>query len=450
MAGRLYSGRRRRFLAGMADGVAVFQSAPTVQRNGDVEHPYRQDSDFHYLTGFEEPGAYAVLQKSGRKHTFTLFVQPGDPEMEVWTGKKVGLEGAKEQYGADEAWSNAEFFDRLPGLLTNQERLYVEFGRDTEFDGRVTRIIESLKAEARKGVFGPWQIIDPRSVLWGQRLEKSAADIRTLQKACNITKAAFAAAMRAVRPGMGEWELAAVVEFEFKRRGSPRVGFETICASGANATTLHYITNDSNIGSDDLVLIDAGAEYGFVTADISRTFPASGRFTEPGLTVYKWVLKAQEAAIARVRPGVTYREVHEAGLEVLCRGLKSMGALKGSVKKIIEKATYQPYFMHRIGHWLGADVHDVGPYFDGAKSVKLKPGMVITIEPGLYFPEADPTPKELRGIGVRIEDDVLVTEKGNRVLTDGLPKEPGDIEDLMAGKGDWWDDLRPVTINRKP
>jgi len=433
----------------LSDGVALFQSAPTVQRNGDVEHPYRQDSDFHYLTGFEEPGAYAVLQKAGRKRTFTLFVQPCDPEMEVWTGKKVGLEGAMERYGANEAFSRAEFFDRLPGMLTNQERLYVEFGRDTGFDARLTSVIESLKAEARKGVFGPWRIIDPRTVLWELRLEKSAADIRTLQKACDISKAAFAAAMRAVRPGMGEWELAAVVEFEFRRRGSPRVGFETICASGANATTLHYITNDSTIGEEDLVLMDAGAEYNYVTADISRTFPASGRFTEPGLTVYKWVLKAQKAAIAKVRPGVTYREVHEAGLEVLCRGLKSMGAVKGSLKKIIEKATYQPFFMHRIGHWLGADVHDVGPYFDGSKSVKLRPGMVITIEPGLYFPKGDPSPKALGGIGVRIEDDVLVTEKGNRVLTDGLPKEPADIEDLMAGKDDWWDDLRPVSVKRK-
>ena len=448
MASKLYAGRRRRFLDRMKDGTAIFSSAPTTQRNGDVENPYRQDSDFHYLTGFEEPGAYAVFCKKGRKRTFTLYVQPNDPEMEVWTGKKVGPEGAIDRYGANEAFPTAEFIQQLPGLLTNQECLYVEFGRDTDFDGVMTKVIEGLKAEARKGVFGPWELIDPRPVLWNLRLRKGPEDIRTLQKACDITKAAFAAAMRAVRPGMGEWELAALVEFEFKRRGSSRVGFETICASGNNATTLHYITNDSRIGEDDLVLIDAGAEYGFLTADISRTFPASGRFSEPGLTVYRWVLKAQKAAIEAVRPGVTYREVHETALEVLCRGLKSMGAVKGSVRKIIEEATYQPFFMHRIGHWLGADVHDVGAYFNGSESVKLVPGTVITIEPGLYFPDSEPTPKHLRGIGVRIEDDVLVTDGGNRVLTDGLPKEPKEIEAWMADPGSWWRDVEPVSVRK--
>ncbi|NOZ01385.1 MAG: M24 family metallopeptidase [Deltaproteobacteria bacterium] len=448
MASRLYSGRRRRFMDRMKDGVAIFQSAPTASRNGDVEHPYRQDSDFFYLTGFEEPGAIAVLSRSGRKRTFTLFVQPNDPEMEVWTGRKAGMDGAVEKYGANEAYARTEFAERLPGILTNRDRLYVRFGKDTDFDGTVTRAIEALKAEARKGVFGPWELIDPRRILWDMRLCKDPQEIKALEKACEITKAAFGSAMRAVRPGMGEWELAAVVEFEFRRRGSPRIGFETICASGANATTLHYISNDSRIGADYLVLIDAGAEYQMMTADISRTFPASGRFSEPGLTVYKWVLEAQKAAIAAVRPGVTYREVHETALNVLCRGLKSMGVLKGSVAKIIEKGAYQPFFMHRIGHWLGSDVHDVGAYFDGSKSIRLRPGAVITIEPGLYFPVSDKSPEHLRGIGVRIEDDVLVTSKGNRVLTEGLPKEPAEIEKWMAGPDSWWDGLKPVSIKR--
>jgi Xaa-Pro aminopeptidase len=250
--------------------------------------------------------------------------------------------------------------------------------------------------------------------------------------------------MRAVRPGMNERELAAVLEFEFRRRGGDRVGFETIAAAGKSATTLHYIRNDQPIRDRDLVLMDAGAEVSYVTADVTRTFPASGRFTEPGLSVYRWVLQAQKAAIAAIRPGATYREVHEAGLKVLCRGLVALGVLKGTVKTIVESGSYRPYFMHRIGHWLGSDVHDVGPYFVDGESIKLRPGMVITVEPGLYF--GDAAPKSVRGIGVRIEDDVLVTRNGNRVLTD-VPKEPDEIEALMSPPGSWWGRVEPVTID---
>ncbi len=442
----LFARRRRRFLARMQDGVAVFRAAPVARRNGDVDYPYRQDSDFYYLTGFEEPGAYAVFEKAGTRRRFLLFVEPGDPETDVWTGKKVGVEGAVRDFGADEAFPNREFLDRLKEILLNQPRLYLAFGRDPEFEREVLSRVEALKAEARKGHFGPWEVVDTRTILWEMRLRKSAEEVRALERACEVTMAGFEAAMRAVRPGMGEWELAAVLEFEFRRRGASRVAFETICAAGNNAATLHYVANRSRIREGDLVLMDAGAEVDYVAADITRTVPASGRFTEPGRTVYEWVLRAQEEAISAVRPGATYREVHEAGLRVLCDGLREMGVLKGTSSEIIETGAYQPFFMHRIGHWLGADVHDVGPYFRDGESIRLEPGMVMTIEPGLYFSQSNPAaPEWARGIGVRIEDNVLVTRDGHRVLTSRLPKTPQDVEEWMA-QGPWWGKVEPASI----
>jgi len=441
-----FAERRRRFLDAMEDGVAVFRSWPVSRRNGDVENPYRADSDFFLLTGFDEPESYAVLVKQGADRRYLLFVRPRDPEMETWVGRRAGLEGAVRDFHADEAFDSAQFFDRLPALLTNRPRLYLEFGVDPAFDGRVSGVIEALKDEARKGLCGPWQIVDPRQILWQMRLHKTDADVADLEAACAVTVAGFRAAFGAVTPGMNEGELAAVVEFEFRRRGAPRVSFETICASGANAATLHYIRNDATIDDGDLVLIDAGAEVGLVSADISRTFPANGRFTALQRRVYEWVLKAQEAAIAAVKPGTAYAKVHEAALKVLVAGLIDLGALKGTPAKLIETGAYRPWFMHRIGHWLGSDVHDVGPYFVDGASIPLEAGMVLTIEPGLYFADVPTTPKALRGIGIRIEDDVLVTAKGRRVLTGALPKTVADVEAAMADRGAWWNGVRPITV----
>lgn len=441
---KVFALRRNRFIEAMQDGLAIFRAAPVSVRNNDVEYPYRQDSDFYYLTGFEEPDAFAVFEKNGAFRKFILFVRPSDKEKEVWTGKRVGLEGAITEYGADEAHPTSEFFERLPGLLEKRHRLYMTFGRDPVFEGRVNTAIESLKAEVRRGAFGPWEVIDPRTILWEMRLLKTPYDLERIEMACKATAEGVRAAMLAVMPGMCERELAAVVEFEFRRRGSERVAFETICAAGANATTLHYVKNNATIQANDLVLVDAGCEIDYVSADITRTFPASGKFTEPGLSVYRWVLRAQEAAISAIKPGATYAQVHEAGLEVLCRGLKAMGVLKGSVKSIVEEGAYKPFFMHRIGHWLGSDVHDVGLYFEDGKSMPLRPGMVMTVEPGLYFGESAPEP--LRGIGVRIEDDLLVTEDGPRVLTADVPKDPREIEELMQDQGSWWRTLGPITV----
>ena len=440
-----FTDRRNRFLDQMSDGIAVFKSAPVCRRSADVDHPYRPDSDFFLLTGFDEPESYAVLLLRGIDRRFVLFVRPNDPEQETWVGRRAGLEGAVRDFGADEAEDSSRFFERIPGLLTNQPRLYLEFGADPTFDGRIGQIIEGLKAEARKNICGPWQIIDPRIILWEIRLLKTDRDIEAIEAACQVTLAGVAAGMQAVIPGMNERELAAVVEFEFRRRGSGHPGFETICASGANAATLHYIRNDAPIRDGDLVLIDAGAELGMVSGDISRTFPANGRFTSLQKRVYEWVLKAQEAAIATVKQDATYAQVHEAGLEILVAGLIDLGVLTGNPRELIETGAYRPYFMHRIGHWLGADVHDVGPYFVDGNSIKLRAGMVITIEPGLYFPDVPTTPEIFRGMGIRIEDDVLVTPTGSRVLTVALPKSVDAIEKFMNELGCWWNNLRPVT-----
>jgi Xaa-Pro aminopeptidase len=446
MVAECFARRRRRFLDAMQDGVAIFPSWPVQRRNADQDQAYRPDSDLFYLTGFGEQESVAVLVKDKRSVRYILFVRPRDPEMEQWVGHRAGVEGAVRDFGADEAHPIEELEARLPGLLENRATLYHEFGRHEAFDARLLRVIEDLKAGVRNGQFGPWTLIDPRTVLWPMRCVKDEADIAAIQRAADVTVAGFKAAMRAVVPGMNEGELAAVLEFEFKRRGAQRVGFETICAAGDHGTVLHYITNDGEIGADDLILLDAGAELDMVSADITRTFPASGRFSPMQRRVYEWVLAAQAAAIAAVKPGATYDQVHRAALEVLVDGLIDLKAVKGTRAEIIEQGTYRPYFMHRIGHWLGSDVHDVGAYHDGGKSIKLVPGMVITIEPGLYFKDDPSMPKALRGIGIRIEDDVLVVKGGRRVLTAELPKTVEDVEAFMAQPGSWWAWLHPVTV----
>ncbi|HNU69700.1 MAG TPA: aminopeptidase P N-terminal domain-containing protein [Myxococcota bacterium] len=437
--------RRETFFDMMEDGVALIPSGSPALRNGDVEYPFRASSDFFLLTGMTEPESWAVLTKQGQKRSFQLYVRPFDPEQEIWTGRRAGLKGARKTFGADVSHDVAEFFNHLPEMLQNQPRLYYSFGIDDRNDARILAVTNSLKQEARRGILGPWEIHDTRRITWRMRLTKDRLDILDQKKVACITAQAFKAAMRAVRPGLREYELASVVEFEFARRGGKRLAFDTICAAGANAATLHYTSNDAVIGPDDLVLVDAGAEHDMVTADITRTFPASGHFTKPQATAYQWVLKAQKAAIAKIRPGVTYAEIHRAGLEVLCAGLVAMKVLDAPIEQIIESQAYRPWFMHRIGHWLGLDCHDVGPYFIDGASIRLEPGMVITVEPGLYFRNQPEVPEEYRGIGIRIEDDVLVTTNGSKILTSDVPKEIKDIEAFMSESASWWDGIEPVS-----
>ena len=441
----VYKKRRERFFSRMEDGVAILKTAKVCRKTRDIDFPFRQDSDFFYLTGFDEPNAFAVFEKKGVNTKFVLFVTPSEPEEEVWTGKKCGVQEAIKDFGADEAYPSSEFLDRLKDFLTNANALYMKFGNDHDFERAIFEQVAKLREQERKGIFAPKKFFDITDVLSDLRVIKEQEEIETMKRACQITGIAFRSAMRAVRPGMGEWELQAVFEFEIKRRGG-KMAFDTVCASGANATVLHYSSNSCRIGKDGLVLLDGGAEVSYVASDATRTFPVDGRFKEPWLSVYKWVLRAQRVAIETLKEGVTYAQVHGSALECLCEGLVALGVLKGSTKEIIEEKKFEPYFMHRIGHYLGLDVHDEGAYFvKEGESRPLKAGMVITIEPGLYFPVADFVPEYLRGIGVRIEDDCLVTKNGCEVLTDDIPKEPEDIERWMAG-GSFWDRLLPASL----
>lgn len=440
--------RRNRFFDQMADGVAIFTSWPVQRRNADQDQAYRPDSDLYFLTGFEEQESAAILIKDGEFRRFVLFVRPRDPEQEQWVGFRAGVDGAVKDFAADQAYPIDEFESRLPDFLDKKANLYYEFGRHPEMDTKIFQVIEELKSGIRAGQFGPWTVTDPRTILWRMRQIKDDNDVKDLQKAADATAAGFLAAMKAVLPGMSERELASVVEFEFKRNGSQRVGFETICAAGNNGTILHYISNDAEIGPKDLVLLDAGAEVDMISADITRTFPASGKFTPIQKRVYEWVLKAQLAAIEAVKPGATYDEVSRAALEVLVDGLIDLGALEGTRDEIIETGAYRKYYMHRIGHWLGSDVHDVGVYHVNGKSITLEPGMVITIEPGLYFMDQPDTPEPLRAIGIRIEDDVLVVPGGRKILTSVVPKTVAEVEAFMADAGSWWRNLAPISVEK--
>jgi Xaa-Pro aminopeptidase len=433
---RMFAERRERFLARMEKGVAVVATAPMRVRSNDVEYKYRPDSDFHYLTGFCEPSAVAVLCKDHGTHRFVLFVLPRDKEKETWTGYRAGEEGAVARFGAEAAFPIDELPAKLKEFLANAERLYFRFGRDPRIDETVLATIQALAVQGRAGIHPPHTIVDPSVFLHEMRLIKSADDLACMRRAAGISAEAHREAMRAVYPGMYEYEVEAVLEYHFKRHGSPYPAYPSIVGSGPNATILHYTQNDRRMESGDLVLVDAGCEIEMYAADITRTYPVNGRFTRAQRAVYELVLAAQKEAIARVAPGATFQSVHDRAVEVLTQGLVDLGLLAGGVKDLIETSAYKKFYMHRTGHWLGIDVHDVGRYKTGDQSRVLEPGMVATVEPGLYFgPDEPGIPEDFRGIGVRIEDDVLVTTEGRDVLTAECPKEPADLErEVGAGR----------------
>jgi len=423
----IFETRRSLFFDRMDDGIAIIPSAREKQRNADITYPFRQDTDFYYLTGFEEPESVALLIKDGNNRRFVIFLRARIREEEQWTGRRLGPESAIDALGADEAFVIDEFWKKLPEFLTNKSVLYYLAGMNSDSDARINSILEDLKGQARLGNWGPWTTIDPRTILWNMRMYKSDFELENLKKACAITTNAFSRVIEAVRPGMFEYEVQALLEYEFRRGGSNRLGFETITAAGANATTLHYVKNDQRIGPDDMVLLDAGCEYGYITSDVTRTFPAGKHFSEAQRDIYTAVLDAQKASITKVRPGNTYQDVHMAAVYVLSERMRDLGILTGSVDEIVETRTFARYFPHRIGHWLGMDVHDCGPYFVNGESITLAANMVMTVEPGLYIPpEDEDVPAAFRGIGVRIEDDVLITKSGHSVLT-CPPKEPKDL-----------------------
>lgn len=416
------------------DSVAIISSAREATRSNDTHYRFRQDSDFYYLTGFDEPEAIAVIAPGHKEHPFTLFVRPRDPEREVWDGRRAGVEGAKEKYGADAAFPVAEFNEKLNDLLGGVSNLYYRIGNgDPGLDETVISQIRRMRSMGRRGISPPQAIIDTGSILHEMRLIKSDEEVEIMQRAADIASEGHREAMRATRPGMMEYEIEALIEYVFRRSGAAAPAYTSIIGGGANATILHYINNDAPLRDGDLLLIDAGAEYRGYASDITRTFPVGGRFTDAQRDIYELVLESQVACIEMSRPGVSIDELHQRSVEILTEGMVRLGLLKGETKKLIEEEKYKQFYMHRLGHFLGMDVHDVGRYHISDESRRVEPGMVMTIEPGLYIsPATKDIPEKYLGIGVRIEDDILVTRDGNRVLSDKAPKQVEEIEALTA------------------
>jgi len=428
--------RRRRQLMRMAgnDAILVLPAAPQRVRSHDTHYPYRQDSDFWYLSGFPEPEAVLVLVP-GRKHgEALLFCRERDPEREAWDGPRFGQEGAVEAFGMDDAYPIEDLDDILPGLLEGRSRVYYHFGRDAEFDLKLIGWVNRVRAQVRHGAQPPHEFLELGHLLHEQRLFKSREELRLMQKAAEISVQAHQAAMRAVRPGMHEYELQAEVERVF-RAADAWPAYASIVGAGGNGCVLHYIANNARIHDGDLVLIDAGAEYRNYAADITRTFPANGRFSREQRALHDLVGQAQAAALAKARPGEPWLAMHEAAVETLTEGLLRLGLLKGTLAKNLASEAYRRFYRHKSGHWLGLDVHDVGDYRIDGESRLLEPGMVFTIEPGLYvMPDDASVPARWRGIGIRTEDDVVVTAEGHRILTEGLARSADEIEAFMAGQ----------------
>ena len=425
---------RENFIEQMASGsVAIFTNAPTAMRNHDTEHIYNPDPNFFYLTGFEEQESICIIAPDHPEHKYVLFVLPKDKKAEIWDGKRVGVKDACKEYGADKAYPIDKFKKHIGKFLKDAEKLYYTLGSNSHIDAEIlARFKQAVRSRVRTGQ-GIHTLVDPSPILSEMRLIKNEEELRRIRKACDITVDGHIAAMSAAKPGMYEYELEAYVDATFRSSGANGTAFPTIVASGGNATTLHYRMNDCQIKDDTLVLIDAGAEYQRYCGDVTRTFPVNGKFTEAQKEIYQLVLDAHYEIINTIRPGVSIDEPHQKSIELLTEGMLSLGLLRGKAKKIIEKEKYKQFYMYRVGHMLGLDVHDVNCVRKSEEEYKtFEPGMVMTIEPGLYVAEgAKKVPKKYLGIGIRIEDDILVTESGYEVLTDAVPKEIDAIEELM-------------------
>jgi Xaa-Pro aminopeptidase len=427
----VFARRRAAYMGAIGpSAVAVVHSPPERLRNGDAHYAFRQSSDLYYLTGFLEPEATLVLRPGADKDRVVLFVRPRDRDREIWDGRRAGVEGAVQTYGAEVAYPAAELAEKLPLLICNFDDLYYSLGVDPEMDGLVCRVIAEQRMRERRGQRAPRRVVDPREVLHEMRLRKTPDEIAIMRRAATITAEAHRAAMKLAGDGVGEHELAAVIDYTFRRHGGSGPGYNTIVGAGENATILHYIENNRPMKAGDLCLIDAGGEYQMYTADVTRTFPVSGTFTDVQRRCYEIVLAAQKAAIDMCRPGATIDGIHDRVVELLTEGMVQLGLLDGPAAARIEDGSYKKFYMHRTSHWLGMDVHDVGNYGNAAAASRpLEPGMVITIEPGLYVPvDVDGVPPALRGIGIRIEDDILITANGYENLTSAAPKEVAEVE----------------------
>jgi Xaa-Pro aminopeptidase len=433
MEKREFTRRRKRLMDMVASGGIVIQpNAPERIRNRDVYYPYRSDSDFYYLSGFAEPESVLVLVPDREQGEFLLFCRERDEEAETWHGRRAGLEGACGDYGADDAFPITDLDDILPGLLENKERIYYTMGRYADFDQRLVGWLNRVTDKGRAGVHAPDQFVSLGHIVHEMRLYKSSQELKAMRKAASISAQAHRKAMTTCRPGMREYQIEAELLHCFMQNGARAPAYPSIVGGGANSCILHYTENCSVLKEGDLLLIDAGAEYDSYASDVTRTFPVSGEFTKEQRDVYEIVLEAQLAAIDEVRPGNAWNEPHEAAIEIITRGLADIGILKGRLRKLIDEEAYKPYYMHKTGHWLGMDVHDVGDYKVAGEWRVFEPGMVTTVEPGLYLSSAiKDLAKAWWNIGVRIEDDVLVTEAGNDVLSIEAPKSVDQIEAAM-------------------
>ncbi|MDD2059455.1 Xaa-Pro aminopeptidase [Pseudomonas putida] len=429
-----YARRRKALMAQMEpNSIAILPAAAVAIRNRDVEHVYRQDSDFQYLSGFPEPEAVIALIP-GREHgEYVLFCRERNPERELWDGLRAGQEGAIRDFGADDAFPITDIDDILPGLIEGRDRVYSAMGSNPEFDRHLMEWINVIRSKARLGAQPPNEFVALDHLLHDMRLYKSAAEVKVMREAAAISARAHVRAMQACRAGLREYSLEAELDYEFRKGGAKMPAYGSIVAAGRNSCILHYQENDALLKDGDLVLIDAGCEIDCYASDITRTFPVSGRFSPEQKAIYELVLKAQEAAFAVIAPGKHWNHAHEATVQVITEGLVELGLLKGTVEELIESEAYRAFYMHRAGHWLGMDVHDVGEYKVGGQWRVLEPGMALTVEPGIYIgADNQSVAKKWRGIGVRIEDDVVVTKQGCEILTSGVPKTVAEIEALMA------------------
>jgi len=426
--------RRQRLAQAMPGGVAVIPTAPERARNRDTHYPYRYDSYFYYLTGFQEPASVLVLVADPQPRSI-LFCRERNPEREIWDGFRHGPQGARERFGFDEAQPIAALDDAMSALLADRAALWYPVGADAEWDARAMRWLNAVRANVRSGVAAPHQLHDVRTPLDDMRLVKDAQELALMRQAAAISAGAHRRAMQATRPGRNEYEIEAELLHEFRRNGSQFPAYWPIVAGGANACVLHYVANDAPLADGALLLIDAGCELNGYAADITRTFPVGGRYSGAQREVYALVLAAQRAAIAEVRAGNGWNAPHDAAVKVLAQGMLDLKLLSGSLDAVLEKQAYKRFYMHRTGHWLGMDVHDAGDYKRAGQWRALAPGMTLTVEPGLYIRAADDVPEPLRDIGVRIEDDVRVTEAGCEVLTAEAPKSIADVEALMRDAG---------------
>ncbi len=434
MNAREFKRRRKRLMDMMGDeSIAILPTASVYIRNNDVEFPFRPDSDFYYLTGYPEPEAVAVLIPDRPHGEYVLFCREHDPKKETWDGKRAGLEGACKIYGADDAFPIEDMDDILPNMLEDRERIFYTMGHDAVFDQRVLGWVNEVRDKARTGVNAPDEFISLTHILHDMRLYKSRHEISAMRKAASISAVAHKSAMQACLPGLMEYQLEAELIHKFMQQGARNSAYPSIVGGGANSCILHYTDNHDELMDGDVLLIDAGAEYEGYASDITRTFPINGKFTNAQKEIYEIVLCAQLAAIEQVQPGNHWNDPHIAAIKVISEGLLELGILKGKLSNLLKDHAYRKYYMHRTGHWLGMDVHDVGDYKVDGDWRMLESGMVLTVEPGLYFPAGTKgLAKKWWNIGVRIEDDVLVTKDGHDVLSKDTPKTIAEIEALMA------------------